>query len=114
LQTYLYQQRAARVGFDWRSIEGVQQKFEEELREVQEAATPGEQSGEVGDLIFASVNLARWLGVEPESALRESNRRFRMRFEIMEAEAKAQGTGLAHLSPEGLDALWEAAKRSVP
>lgn len=114
LQAYLYQQRAARVGFDWRSIQGVRQKFEEELQEVQGAATPAEQSAEVGDLIFTSVNLARWLGVEPESALRESNRRFRMRFEIMEAEAKAQGIGLAHLSPERLDALWEAAKRSVP
>jgi tetrapyrrole methylase family protein/MazG family protein len=114
LQAYLYQQRAARVGFDWTSIEGVEQKVEEELHEVQLATTPGERSGEVGDLIFAAVNLARWLGADPESALRESSRRFRKRFEIMEAEAKSRGTSLGHLGPERLDELWEAAKRSVP
>lgn len=114
LQAFLYQQRAARVGFDWPSIEGVRRKVEEELCEVQQATTPAERSSEVGDLIFAAVNLARWLEVDPESALREANRRFRKRFEIMEEQAKVQGTDLAHLSPEALDALWEAAKRSVP
>ena len=114
LQAGLYQQRAARIGFDWSSLPGVEQKVAEELREVQQAQTPGERSGEVGDLIFAAVNLSRWLGVDPESALRESNRRFRKRFEIMEREAKSQGTDLSHLTPDRLDALWEAAKRSVP
>jgi tetrapyrrole methylase family protein/MazG family protein len=114
LQAYLYQQRAARVGFDWKSLEGVLEKVGEELREVQQATTPKERGSEVGDLIFAAVNLARWLGVDPEAALRECNRRFRGRFEIMEAQARVAGTNLAQLSPERLDALWEAAKRALP
>jgi tetrapyrrole methylase family protein/MazG family protein len=114
LQAYLYQQRASRVGFDWTSIEGVREKVEEELREIQQARTPEQQSAEVGDLIFAAVNLARWMGVEPEAALRESNRRFRGRFERMEAQARAEGTSLTRLSPERLDELWQAAKRALP
>ncbi len=65
----------------------------------------------MGDLLFAVVNLARWLRVEPESALREANQRFRGRFERMEAEARARGTSLGALDLEELDRMWEEAKR---
>jgi len=67
----------------------------------------------VGDLLFAVVNLARWVKVEPESALREANQRFRRRFERMEAVARARGVSLGTLGLEELDQMWEEAKRHL-
>jgi tetrapyrrole methylase family protein / MazG family protein len=111
LQADLITQRAARVGFDWRDVQGVLQKVDEELREVQSAQDDRQRAAEVGDLLFAVVNLARWLTVEPESALREANARFRRRFEWMETEARRRGVVLSELGLEQLDEMWNEAKR---
>lgn len=111
LQADLIQQRASRVGFDWRELRGVLDKVQEEIVEVQAADDEDRRAAEVGDLLFAVVNLARWLKVEPESALREANARFRRRFEWMEAEASRRGTSLGDLGLTELDSMWEEAKR---
>jgi tetrapyrrole methylase family protein/MazG family protein len=111
LQADLITQRAARVGFDWQDIQGVLEKVDEELREVRSAQDEAQRTAEVGDLLFAVVNLARWLKVEPESALREANARFRRRFEWMEAEARTRGVALGELGMTELDQMWNQAKR---
>jgi len=113
LQADLVQQRAARVGFDWRELGGVLDKVQEEIREVQGAEDEVRRAEEVGDLLFAVVNLARWVKVEPESALREANQRFRRRFERMEAVARARGVSLGTLGLEELDKMWGEAKRHL-
>ena len=84
-QAEQYQKRAARVGFDWPDIQGVLDKLAEELGEVHAATDGEERQAEIGDLLFAVVNLARWYKVEAESALREANARFRRRFSYIEA-----------------------------
>ncbi|MBW8009804.1 MAG: nucleoside triphosphate pyrophosphohydrolase [Chloroflexi bacterium] len=106
----LYQKRAARVGFDWPNIEGVLNKIEEEIGEVRQAAQTDERASEIGDLIFALVNLARWQGIDAESALRETNIKFRKRFANIEKGAKDQGKQLSDMSLEEMEALWEQAK----
>ncbi len=105
-----YQTRVARVGFDWPDVKGARDKILEELRELDEAATPEERESEAGDLLFSAVNLARWLHVDAESALRRANARFARRFAAMEARCVESGRALAALSPAEQDALWEAAK----
>lgn len=103
--------RAARVGFEWPGRDAVIAKVEEELTEVREALAGGEPARveeELGDLLFAAVNLARWSAVEPELALGRMIDRFYKRFEHMEA---ASGGDLAALGPDELDRLWRAAKR---
>jgi tetrapyrrole methylase family protein / MazG family protein len=110
-QADVYQQRAARVGFDWPDISGVKAKVQEELDEIESAATDEERAWEVGDALFAVVNLARWLKVEPEAALRVANTRFRDRFHSMENSAASIGKPLSQLSLAEWDALWEAAKQ---
>ena len=108
------QRRAERVGFDWQSVEPVVDKVREELGELLEAQGPAEQQAEGGDLLFAVVNLLRWLKIDPETALRETNARFRRRFAYIEAGARAQGKAVEALSFAEMDALWEAAKRALP
>jgi tetrapyrrole methylase family protein/MazG family protein len=103
--------KAAKVGFDWPTIDGVWAKIEEELAEVR-AAPPEEQEAELGDALFALINLARWLNVDAESGLRQTITKFRRRFQSIEAAAAAQGRDLASLSLDESDALWEAAKRA--
>ena len=110
-QAVSYQKRAARVGFDWPTIEGVKAKIAEETGELEAARGERETTHELGDLIFAVVNLARWLKVDAESALRESNARFRDRFGRVEAAAERIGRPLKEMSLEELDALWEEAKK---
>jgi tetrapyrrole methylase family protein/MazG family protein len=105
-----YQTRVARVGFDWPDVKGVRDKILEELLELDEATTPLEKESEAGDLLFAAVNLARWLHVDAESALRRSNARFAQRFAAMEKRCAESGRALADLTPAEQDALWEAAK----
>jgi tetrapyrrole methylase family protein/MazG family protein len=105
------QDRAARVGFDWPEIEGVIAKVHEELEEVLAAKTDADREGEIGDLAFAVVNLARWLKVDPESALRGSNQRFKKRFSHIEDTARDRGVSLGDLGFEEMDRLWEDAKR---
>lgn len=109
-QAYEYQDRAARVGFDWSKIGGVYDKILEEMTEIQMAANEQDRAVELGDLLFSAVNLARWLKVEPESALRGANQRFRRRFERIEVAAREQKRGLSDLSLEEMEALWQAAK----
>jgi tetrapyrrole methylase family protein/MazG family protein len=111
-QAISYQKRAARVGFDWPEISGVRAKLDEEIGELDSARNDGEREAELGDVLFAAVNYARWLKVDPESALRESNARFRERFGRVEAAAGRLGKPLKDMSLEELDVLWEEAKRT--
>ncbi len=104
------QDRAARVGFDWPEIDGVIAKVREELEEVLAAKTDKEREGEVGDLAFAVVNLARWLKVDPESALRGTNRRFKQRFSYIEDRARERDIPLSDMGFKEMDRLWEEAK----
>ncbi|MCB4861682.1 nucleoside triphosphate pyrophosphohydrolase [Sphingobium sp. PNB] len=104
------QKRAARTGFDWPDIGGVIDKIEEELDEVQAATTQAEREEEVGDLLFAVVNLARHLKVDPEVALRAANRKFDKRFRIMEGLA---GEDFPTLPLDEKEGLWQQAKRQL-
>jgi tetrapyrrole methylase family protein / MazG family protein len=110
-QAYEYQDRVSRVGFDWDTIEGVWDKVFEELKELQEAKDQQEQIAEMGDIFFALVNLARWLKVDAESALRETNQRFRRRFRFVEAGAREEGRSLQEMTLAEMDAYWDEAKR---
>ena len=110
-QAQAYHRKAAQAGFDWPDIEGVWQKFYEEVEELRQARTPEEVESELGDLLASVVNLARWLGVDAESALRKANARFARRFREMEKRAAAQGHHVSELDLGQQDALWEEAKR---
>lgn len=106
-------EKAARVGFDWRRTEDVFEKLEEEVGELREAITSGEQEKvqeELGDLLFTIVNAARKLNVNPEEALQSTNRKFARRFASMEAEVHQSGRNIDQLSLEEMDALWDRAK----
>jgi XTP/dITP diphosphohydrolase/ATP diphosphatase len=106
--------RAAKVGFDWPSVDGLFDKLAEETGELRDEialdANSGRVEEEMGDLLFTAVNLARHLRVDPEFALRGANARFRKRFEAMEAEAGGRER-LEAMSAEELEALWERAKK---
>ncbi len=104
------QNRAARVGFDWDQIEPVIEKVREELQEVLEADTQDARTGELGDLLFAVVNLVRWYDVDAESALRTTNERFRTRFKHVEQSVKAAGRSLSEVTLAEMDVFWEEAK----
>ncbi len=109
-QAQSIQDRAARVGFDWPEIQPVLDKVMEEMQEVNDAANATERAGELGDLLFAVVNLVRWYEVDAESALRKTNTKFRKRFAYIEMEAKKAGKELQKMTLAEMDALWEAAK----
>lgn len=109
-QAQEYQDRAARVGFDWPEIEGVLDKIGEEIREVKEASDTEQFTAELGDLFFALVNLARWKKVDAESALRETNIKFKKRFGYVEQGVKKQGRNLSDMKLEEMDVLWNEAK----
>ncbi len=111
VQAETYQERVNRVGFDWSNIQGVFEKISEEIKEVKGAQSSEEYEMEIGDLLFAVVNLARWFKIDAESALRGANTRFRNRFETMEAEVQRQGKDIASLSLNELDDLWNSVKR---
>lgn len=129
LRAYQIQARAARVGFDWTQIGQVMEKVEEELRELREAMAPesGKASpagatetggdpqdrveSEFGDVLFALVNLARFLKVNPEEALRRAVNRFTDRFRYLESQAARAGRKLEDMTLEEMDALWTEAKR---
>ncbi|MCW9057253.1 MAG: nucleoside triphosphate pyrophosphohydrolase [Gammaproteobacteria bacterium] len=108
------QARAARVGFDWPEQSGVLAKVHEELREVEQALESGTTEAieeELGDLLFAVVNLARHREVDPEAAVRAANSKFTHRFQRMEQWAKESCNDLSGLAAEAMDALWEKAKQ---
>ena len=112
-QAQEYQDRAARVGFDWPEIEGVLEKIAEEIEEVRRAENDDELAAELGDLFFALVNLARWKNVDAESALRGTNRRFKRRFAFVEQGAQKAGKPLTAMTLDEMEALWQAAKREL-
>jgi tetrapyrrole methylase family protein/MazG family protein len=107
---FSYQDRAARVGFDWETIEPVIAKLHEEIGEMLAAEDDDSRAKEVGDLLFAATNVARWLGVDPESALRGANARFYRRFKYIEQQAALRGRGVDDMSLAEMDALWDEAK----
>lgn len=131
LEAYQLTRRASRIGFDWENLEGVLEKLDEERRELL-ATLPGtrataehadarsnaarlspEVEEEVGDLLFAGVNAARFVGVDPEIALKKANRKFKRRFEWMESAAAREGRTLAELPRERMEDMWNEAKAAV-
>ncbi len=108
------QEKAGRVGFDWNDAGAVLDKIREETAEVSEALAQGGIAAiqdEVGDLLFAAVNLARHAGVDPEAALRGTNAKFTRRFGYVEAALAAQGKRPQEASLDEMEALWVEAKR---
>jgi tetrapyrrole methylase family protein / MazG family protein len=114
LEAYQLTRRAAQVGFDWENIEGIFEKLLEETSELRVTLMESDRSRreeEIGDLIFVVVNLARFLGFDPEVSLKQSNLKFKTRFQFMECEAARSGQPLARLSKVELETLWEFAKK---
>jgi nucleoside triphosphate diphosphatase len=137
LEAYKLSSRASNVGFDWPNIEGIFAKLAEETRELREQLkefpAPGPQphgrgvagagrqlipddlqqrlEAEVGDLFFVLVNLARYLSLDPESALKKTNRKFKRRFQWMEEQLRSSGRTPQQASMDEMDALWEQAKQ---
>jgi uncharacterized protein YabN with tetrapyrrole methylase and pyrophosphatase domain len=108
--------KVSRVDFDWPDVASVLEKLDEEVDELKRAVsseTPDhrEIAGEVGDLLFVAVNVARLLGVDPESALKSSNRKFRRRFRYIEDRLREQGRKPADSDHIEMDALWDEAKQ---
>jgi MazG family protein len=140
LEAYQLTRRAAHIGFDWDNLFGIFEKLDEEKREIlaslpigtaatsateapsssaagrRDKATPVSPhlEEEVGDLLFAAVNVARFLGADPEIALKKANRKFQTRFQWMEAVALAEGRPLADLPRERMEELWNLAKLQQP
>ena len=105
-----YGKRIAKVGFEFEKLENVIDKLHEELAELQEAATPEHQREELGDLLFMVTEIARWLHIDAEEALRSANRKFRRRVQAMEAFARRDGRALTSYSNAEWDELWKRAK----
>ena len=115
LRAQKIQNRAARVGFDWDKLADVVAKVDEELQEVKasiSADEPEATSMELGDLLFAIVNLCRFMEIQAEETLRGANRKFMNRFKWMEAELERRGTNFEAHDLESLDAIWEEAKKA--
>ncbi len=121
LEAHQLTRRASRIGFDWDDIRGILEKLEEEAAELRQALAshdPAPTSGagrarleeEVGDLLFVAANVARFLEVDPEIALKKANRKFTARFRQMEHEMARRGERLAGASKEEMETLWEQAK----
>lgn len=114
MKAYKLQKKASKVGFDWDNIEGVFQKIEEELGELRQAVTEGQSDEdtalELGDLLFAVSNAARFIGADPEEALSRTNRKFVSRFSYIEEKLAAQGKTLQESTLDEMEALWQAAK----
>jgi ATP diphosphatase len=107
------QERAAKVGFDWSEPAPILDKIEEEIGELREALAAGNSAAvadELGDLVFALVNIGRHVGADPEMALRGTNTKFRSRFKYIEENLTTEGESLEAASLERMEALWQAAK----
>ena len=135
LEAYKLSSRAAYVGFDWPNVDGLFEKLHEETQELQKeleqvpvggghtsgvAGSRGQQlpqdvrarlEDEVGDLFFVLVNIARYLSLDPESALRKTNRKFKRRFQWIEEQLRTSGRGAEQSSMEELESLWQQAKQ---
>jgi tetrapyrrole methylase family protein / MazG family protein len=134
LEAYQLTRRASYIGFDWENLQGIFDKIDEEKRELIELAspfgprpdaaaavtksTPIENSAraeeEVGDLLFAAINVSRFLGVDPEIALKKANRKFKDRFQWMERAAAHENRKLADVPRDQIEDLWNRAKRVRP
>ncbi len=104
-RAFRFQERAASVGFDWPDVEGPLDKLEEEAEEARE-----DPKGEIGDVLFAAVNVARKAGIHPSTALREATTKFVRRFRAVEAMAEQRGVELGRAGLEELDVLWDEVK----
>ncbi|MEK6565261.1 MAG: nucleoside triphosphate pyrophosphohydrolase, partial [Bacteroidota bacterium] len=114
LRAFRLQEKASKVGFDWKKKEDVWKKIEEEMEELQSATRSRNQQNvedELGDFLFSLVNYARFLHVNPEIALRRSIDKFTRRFKHIEKELRRQGKTLEHSTLEEMDALWNASKK---
>ena len=113
MHAYKIQEKAAKVGFDWPDIQGAWAKIDEELAELNEAVKgQGKVYEELGDLLFAVVNVARFLEINPEEALNATNRKFRSRFSYIENKIAKNGKTIKEYSLEELDNWWEEAKKN--
>jgi MazG family protein len=115
LEGYQLTRKAARIGFDWENVGGIFEKLQEEteeLRQVLEKRGGKEIEGEVGDILFAAVNLARFLKIDPEIAMKKASGKFSRRFREMERMAREQGTTLAEVPRGRMEELWEEAKKA--
>jgi MazG family protein len=108
--------KASRVGFDWGDVEGIFDKLHEETSELREVLrkkeSPERVEGELGDILFVAVNLARFLKIDPEIAMKKANAKFSRRFREMERIAHEKGTTLPEIPREQLESLWEQSKQS--
>jgi MazG family protein len=115
--------KAARVGFDWKSVDDIFDKLQEEIDELRHAikehtalkdeANHARVREEIGDLLFAATNIARHMQVEPEAALKLTNRKFRKRFEYIENALHTRGQSFDQTSIDDLEELWQEAKRAA-
>jgi len=110
LRAYRVQKKVAGVGFDWQSDEGVLDKLVEEIEELKQATSKKDQEDEFGDLLFTLVNYSRFLGANPEDALRKATNKFVSRFIRVEEQVGTSGRPWQEYTPEELDLLWRAAK----
>lgn len=112
-RAHLIQKKAARVGFDWENVDGAVGKLEEEVAEVREAVASGNQEHireELGDLLFAAVNVSRFFGQNAEDLLDQTIRKFVRRFDALEQRVHAGGGKVTEMSLAELDRVWEAVK----
>jgi len=116
LEAYELGLRAAEVGFDWREVDDLLAKIDEEVHELRQvlaggAARSAKTEEEVGDLMFAVAHLARFLRYDPETCLRRANQKFKSRFQALEREVAQRGKQVRECTPEELDAIWEDLKK---
>jgi len=114
-KAHLVQKRVARVGFDWENVNGALGKLDEEVGEVREAVQSGDEKKigeELGDVLFAAVNVSRFFGQNPEDLLHQTIAKFTRRFQFIEETVHARGKKLSDCSLAELDAIWDEAKRS--
>ncbi|HLV44907.1 MAG TPA: nucleoside triphosphate pyrophosphohydrolase [Aggregatilineales bacterium] len=109
-QAHEYDVRAVQLGFDWPDESGVIEKVQEEIEELKAAETDAERFHEIGDLLLVTAVWSRWLGINPEDALRAANRRFYERFSYIERKAHEQGRSVMDMSLDEMDVLWEEIK----
>jgi tetrapyrrole methylase family protein / MazG family protein len=112
-QSQKIQHKVGKIGFDWPDVNGVWDKLSEEIAELRAATTPEERTAELGDILFVLVNLARWLGVDAESSLRQTNLRFTRRFQLVEQLAAGHGLDLGQMNIDQLELLWDEAKSEL-
>jgi MazG family protein len=114
VKAFRIQQKVKQVGFEWENKEQVWEKVEEEIGELKaeiEANDQEKMEAEFGDVLFSMINYARFLNIDPESALEKTNKKFKHRFELMESYAKENGLDLAKLSLVEKEAIWQSMKK---